>query len=161
MTLSRAVSDVVAEHTLIEIEAIDRLLLNLYVPTLQHPRALVGYVHTQLGLPIASTAPLAAVSARFEKAIGAFAAAQGIPVVHLIKGQRKDDVAHEYLKGFLASGRREGVLFIGRAQEKAPVFRPRSGARPMAAPIRGSSRPRRWSTTGTSTGTTTTSARSS
>jgi hypothetical protein len=123
MTLSRAVSDVVAEHTLFEIEAIDRLLLNLYVPTLQHPRALVGYVHTQLGLPIASTAPLAAVSARFEKAIGAFAAAQGIPVVHLIKGQRKDDVAHEYLKGFLASGRREGVLFIGRAQEKAPVFR--------------------------------------
>jgi len=59
MTLSRAVSDVVAEHTLFEIEAIDRLLLNLYVPTLQHPRALVGYVHAQLGLPIASTAPLA------------------------------------------------------------------------------------------------------
>ena len=40
-----------------------------------------------------------------------------------MKGQRKDDVAHEYLKGFLASGRREGVLFIGRAQEKTPVFR--------------------------------------
>jgi hypothetical protein len=120
MTLSRAVSDVVAEHTLFEIEAIDRILLNLYVPTLQHPRALVGYVHAQLGLPLASTAPLAAVSARFEKAVGAFAAAQGIPVVHLIKGLRKDDVAHEYLKRFLASGQREGVLFIGRAQEKAP-----------------------------------------
>jgi hypothetical protein len=68
MTLPRAVSDVVAEHTLFEIEAMDRLLLNLYVPALQHPRALVGYVHRQLGLPIASTAPLAAVSARFEKA---------------------------------------------------------------------------------------------
>jgi hypothetical protein len=123
MTLPRAVSDVVAEHTLFEIEAIDRLLLNLYVPTLQHPRALVGYVHTQLGLPIASTAPLAAVSARFEKAIHAFAAGQDIPVVHLVKGQRKDDVAHQYLEHFLASGHREGVLFIGRAQEKTPVFR--------------------------------------
>jgi hypothetical protein len=123
MTLPRSVSDVVAEHTLFEIEAIDRLLLNLYVPTLQHPRALVGYVHTQLGLPIASTAPLAAVSARFEQAIHAFAVAQGIPVVHLVKGQRKDDVAHQYLESFLAGGRREGVLFIGRAQEKAPVFR--------------------------------------
>ena len=123
MTLPRAVSDVLAGHTLFEIEAIDRLLLNLYVPTLQHPRALVGYVHTQLGLPIASTAPLAAVSARFEKAIHAFAAAQGIAVVHLMKGQRKDDVAHQYLELFLAGGRREGVLFIGRAQEKTPVFR--------------------------------------
>jgi hypothetical protein len=123
MTLPRAVSDVLAEHTLFEIEAIDRLLLNLYVPTLQHPRALVGYVHTQLGLPIASTAPLAAVSARFEKAIHAFAAAQGIAVVHLMKGQRKDDVAHQYRELFLAGGRREGVLFIGRAQEKTPVFR--------------------------------------
>jgi hypothetical protein len=123
MTLSRAVSDVVAEHSLFEIEAIDRLLLNLYVPTLQHPRALVGYVHTRLGLPIASTAPLAAVSARFEKAVHAFAAAQAVPVVHLMKGQRKDDVAHQYLERFLSSGRREGVLFIGRAQEKTPVFR--------------------------------------
>ena len=123
MTLSRTVSEVLAEHTLFEIEAIDRLLLNLYVPTLQHPRALVGYVHTQLGLPIASTAPLAAVSARFEKAIHAFAAARDIPVVHLMKGQRKDDVAHQYLGTFLAGGCREGVLFIGRAQEKTPVFR--------------------------------------
>ena len=78
MTLSRVVSDVVAEHTLFEIEAIDRLLLNLYVPTLQHPRALVGYVHTQPRLPIASTAPLASVSTRFEKAIDVFAASQGI-----------------------------------------------------------------------------------
>jgi hypothetical protein len=40
-----------------------------------------------------------------------------------MKGQHKDDVAHEQLKRFLASGRREGVLFIGRAQEKAPLFR--------------------------------------
>ena len=44
-------------------------------------------------------------------------------MVPLIKGQRKDDVTHEYLTGFLASGRREGVLFIGRAQEKTPLFR--------------------------------------
>jgi hypothetical protein len=130
MTLPRAVSDVLAEHTLFEIEAIDRLLLNLYVPALQHPRALVGYVHTQMGLPVASTAPLAAVSARFEKAIHAFAAAQGVPVVHLVKGQRKDDVAHHYLELFLAGGGREGVLFIGRAQEKTPVFRTEKRRRP-------------------------------
>jgi len=30
----------------------------VYVPGLQYPAGLVGYVHHQLGLPIASTAPL-------------------------------------------------------------------------------------------------------
>ena len=36
------------------------------------------------------------------------------------KGQRKDDIAAEHLKKFTKS---EGVLFIGKAQEKTPVFR--------------------------------------
>ena len=35
-------------------------------------------------------------------------------------GQRKDDVAQEYLAKFEDE---EGVLFIGKAQEKASVFR--------------------------------------
>ena len=39
------------------------------------------------------------------------------------KGQRKDDVMHEYLAAFEAAGQTEGVLFIGRAQEKTPLFR--------------------------------------
>ena len=41
----------------------------------------------------------------------------------LCQGQRKDDVMHEYLAAFEAAGRTEGVLFIGRAQEKTPLFR--------------------------------------
>ena len=36
------------------------------------------------------------------------------------KGQRKDDVAHDYLAGFAAE---EGVLFVGKAQEKTTTFR--------------------------------------
>ena len=48
-----------AEHVTFEVECIDRMFLNLYVPQLQFPRGLVGYVHRRLGLPIASTAPLA------------------------------------------------------------------------------------------------------
>jgi len=41
-------------------------------------------------------------------------------VVDFAKGQRKDDVAQEFLARFEGT---DGVLFIGRAQEKAPVFR--------------------------------------
>jgi hypothetical protein len=36
------------------------------------------------------------------------------------KGQRKDDIAHEYLAGFEGE---EGVLFVGKAQEKTTTFR--------------------------------------
>jgi hypothetical protein len=50
----------------------------------------------------------------------AFAAQHAIPVVAFRKGERKDDVAAPYLSAFKAE---EGVLFIRKAQEKAPVFR--------------------------------------
>jgi hypothetical protein len=36
------------------------------------------------------------------------------------KGQRKDDVAKKYLAAFDGE---EGVLFVGKAQERASVFR--------------------------------------
>ncbi|MFG1711328.1 hypothetical protein ACFLIM_50095 [Nonomuraea sp. M3C6] len=123
MTLPRTVADVLATHVVFEIESIDRLYLNVYQPRLQHPRALVGYVHQQLGLPIASTAPLGKVSERFEAAIHAFAREHHVPMLHLAKGVRKDDVMHEHLARFEAAGGVEGMLFIGRAQQKTPVFR--------------------------------------
>ena len=49
-----------------------------------------------------------------------FAKQEKVPIVTFEKGQRKDDVAAEYRKKFSAS---EGVLFIGKAQEKTSVFR--------------------------------------
>ncbi len=123
MTLPRTVSDVLAEHTVFEIECIDRMYLNVYVPQLQYPAGLVGYVQRQLGLPIASTAPLGKISDAFSAAIRRFAVDEGVPWIDFVKGQRKDDLMHEYLTRFEAAGRTEGVLFVGRAQEKTALFR--------------------------------------
>ncbi len=123
MTLPRSVSDVVAEHVTFEIECIDRMYLNVYVPQLQYAGGIVGYVHRQLGLPIASTAPLARITEEFSSAVRRFARDQGVPWVDFLKGQRKDDVMHEHLAAFEAGGRTEGVLFVGRAQEKTGLFR--------------------------------------
>ena len=58
----------------------------------------------------------------FYAGIKAFAARNGIPVVQFASGQRKDDVMREHLAQFLAAGRTEGVVFIGRAQEKGIVW---------------------------------------
>ncbi|MGH3517527.1 MAG: hypothetical protein ACRDQ7_08965, partial [Haloechinothrix sp.] len=120
MTLPRTVSDVVAEHVTFEVECLDRMYLNVYVPQLQYPGGIVGYVHRQLGLPIASTAPLGRITDAFSAAVRRFAHDRGVPWVDFVKGQRKDDVMHEHLARFTDT---EGVLFVGRAQEKTRLFR--------------------------------------
>ena len=123
MTLPRTVADVLAQHTVFEIECLDRMYLNVYVPQLQYPGGIVGYVQRQLGLPIASTAPLGKITDAFSAAMHRFAVDQGVPWVDFAKGQRKDDLMHEHLAKFEAAGHTEGVLFIGRAQEKTALFR--------------------------------------
>ena len=123
MTLPRSVADVVSRHVLFEIESIDRMYLNLYVPQLQRVEGVLGFIHGHLGQPIASTSAIAPMSRDFTARLDAFADSHGIPRVDFARGQRKDDVMHEYLAAFEAAGRTEGVLFIGRAQEKNTVFR--------------------------------------
>jgi hypothetical protein len=120
MTVARTVADVLADHVVFEVECIDRMYLNVYVPQLQYAAGLVGFVHRQLGLPIASTAPLAKVSEGFSAALRRFARDQGVPWVDFVKGERKDDIMHQHLARFTGT---EGVLFIGRAQEKTALFR--------------------------------------
>src|SRR3954447_5849357 len=73
MTVARSVADVLTDHVVFEVECIDRMYLNVYVPGLQYEAGLVAYVHQQLGLPIASTAPLAKVSDAFSAAMRRFA----------------------------------------------------------------------------------------
>ena len=120
MTVARTVADVLTQHVTFEIECIDRMYLNVYQPKLQYAAGFVDYVHRRLGMPIASTAPLAKITDRFVAAVHRFADDEHIERVDFRKGQRKDDVMADKLKGFTA---REGVVFIGRAQEKTTLFR--------------------------------------
>jgi hypothetical protein len=132
MTVARSVADVLDDHVAFEVECLDRMCLNVYVPQLQYPVGLVGFVHRRWGLPIASTAPLAPISDGFSTAMRRFARDQGVPWVDFVKGQRKDDIMHQHLARFTA---KEGVLFIGRTQEKT-VFRTekRRNAEGVASP---------------------------
>ncbi len=123
MTLPRSVADVLSDHVVFELESIDRLYCNLYVPQLQRAEGIVGFIRGHLGQPIASTAVIAPMSRDFVTRLRAFADQHAIPRVDFARGQRKDDVMHEYLAAFEAAGRSEGVLFTGRAQEKNTVFR--------------------------------------
>lgn len=122
MTLPRCAADVLQDHVVFELECIDRIFCNLYVPKLQRELGVVGFIREHLGMRVASTAVLGERTQRFYAAIRKFAAERGIEIVDFAPRQRKDDVMKEKLAGFLAAGKTEGVVFIGRAEEKARVF---------------------------------------
>ena len=122
MTLPRSAADALARHVTFELECIDRVYCNLYVPGLQRDLGVVGFIREHLGRPVASTAVLAERTEAFYAEIKEFAARDGIPVVQFAPGQRKDDVMREHLARFLEGGGTEGVVFIGRAQEKVSVW---------------------------------------
>jgi hypothetical protein len=120
MTLPRSVSDVLSEHVEFEVECIDRMYLNVYVPELQRTGQVAGFLMRHRGFPIASTALVAPMSRHFVAAIRDYAKVHDLPLVRFAKGQRKDDVMHEHLAGFTGT---DQVVFIGVAQEKAHIFR--------------------------------------
>ena len=119
MTLPRSVADVLSRHVAFEIESIDRMYLNVYQPRLQHTGGAVQFFTSHRGFAYASSALMAQMSEAFVGDLHRFIDARDVPYVHFAKGQRKDDVMHEHLARHDGS---EGVLFVGRAQEKARVI---------------------------------------
>ena len=128
MSLPRTVAAILREHVTLEVECIDRMYLNAYVPGLQYESGVAAFFRRHRGQPFASSALMEPISKTFVAAIHAFVAEQGVPLVPFAKGQRKDDVMAEHLKRFTAP---EGVVFVGRAQEKTPVIRTEKRRNPV------------------------------
>src|SRR5260370_1515034 len=118
--IRKNVAEILQDHVTFQLEAIDRMCLNAYVPSLQTGAGFVYFVKAQLGARVPSTMMVAPMSDQFVVASERFVATRGIDLVTFEKGQRKDDVAQQYLAAFEGD---EGVLFVGKAQEKASVFR--------------------------------------
>ena len=120
MTVARSVADVLSDHVTLEVECIDRMYLNLYVPKLQYASGIVGFFKYHRGFPFVSSALMDPMTRGFVAGIEKFVQREGVDLVSFEKGRRKDDVAHEYLADFDGD---EGVLFVGKAQEKTSLFR--------------------------------------
>ena len=126
MTLPRSAGDVLADHVLFEIEAIDRMYLNLYQPRLQHGAGIAAFFVGHRGHRFASSALMAPMTAAFTADIGHFIAARGVDLVRFGKGQRKNDVTAGYLRRAEVDDRGlvpAQVLYAGVAQERQRVFR--------------------------------------
>jgi hypothetical protein len=118
MTLPRSAADVLADHVVFEVESIDRMYLNVWVPGLAHGGGVAGFFVGHRGHKYATTALMDPMTKRFVADIHHFIAAKDLELVHFGK-ERKDDLTQKFLAGF---DQGEGVLYVGRAQEKATVW---------------------------------------
>ena len=120
MKVARSVAEVLSEHTTLALECIDRLYLNVYVPVLQRAAGAAYFFRTIRGCSVPSSVLMAPITQRFVDAIKRFADHNRIDIVSFRRGERKDDRTQEYLRKWTGD---EGVLYIGKAQEKARVLR--------------------------------------
>jgi hypothetical protein len=74
---------------------------------------------------------MAPMTEAFVASIERFAEQEGVEVVRFEKGQRKEEVAQAYRRKFPG---KEGVLFIGKAPEKARVVRIERRRNPQTGP---------------------------
>src|SRR2546425_572057 len=120
MKLAQSVSEILRDHVTLEAEAIDRMYLNAVVPVLQSGGGINWFFRECRGHSFASSALMAPMTRAFVDSVESYVRSEELDVVTFEKKQRKEDVAAEYRTRFRGN---EGVLFVGKAQEKAAVFR--------------------------------------
>ena len=120
MSLPRSVAEVLKQHVTLEVEGIDRMYLNVYQPRLQTDRGVAAFFRFHRGATFASSALMNPMSKSFIAAVDRFVKQEQIRLITFTKGQRKDDVTQEYRSRFNGT---EGIVVVGKAQEKTPVFR--------------------------------------
>ncbi|MBV9810898.1 MAG: hypothetical protein JO286_27255 [Solirubrobacterales bacterium] len=127
------INDVLEGHVALEIECVDRLYLNAYVPNLQVGGQAVRFLREHLGYEIPSPALLGKIGNRFRQEVSAFAAERAIPILHLKKPDRSrwDDRKLDHVRPYLERAEREGrfgVVAIVACQEYQWVLSARDRA---------------------------------
>jgi hypothetical protein len=106
------VNDVLDGHVGLDVECVDRLYLNAYVPNLQVGGQVQRFCE-HMDQPIASPAVIARIGNRFRRDVDAFAKRRGLPVLHLDKPDRTrwDDRKLDHVR--LAVPRCDGQVGCG------------------------------------------------
>jgi hypothetical protein len=134
MASAANINDVIEGHVALEVECVDRLLLNAYVPNLQVGGQVVRFISGHLGKPIASAAVLGRIGNRFRRDVRRYVDDQRIPVLRLKTPDRSrwDDRKLDHVRPYLEAAERErryGVVAIVASQEFQWVFSARNRAK--------------------------------
>jgi hypothetical protein len=127
LTTTTNINEVLDGHVSLELDCVDRLYLNAYVPILQVGPQVNRFLHDQRGQPIGSPAVIEKIGNAFRREVKAFAARRGIPILRLAKPDRTrwDDRKLDHVRPYLARAEergRSGVVAIVAAQEFQWVF---------------------------------------
>jgi hypothetical protein len=122
-------------HVTLTCRSVDRIFLQAYVPRLQSAGMVCQFLRWQRGYPIPSSAAFGKIGDAYAAGVHKFAKANGIPVRHFAKSEKKEEIARPYIEA-AAAARSSAVALIGIAQEKASAWRswPASGQRGTAHP---------------------------
>jgi hypothetical protein len=106
-------------HVTLEVECLDRLYLNGYIGKLATGPGLVMFMREQLQKPVPSPVLLGHITEKFREAVKTFAERERIPIHAFQHKEDKDKIGNEFRR---KRGTRDGVVFVGVAQEKAHAF---------------------------------------
>jgi hypothetical protein len=128
------INDVLEGRVTLEVECVDRILLNAYVPGLQVPGQIVRFLCGHLGHPIPSPALLGRIGDRFRAETRRFVRAGGIPVLRLASPNRSrwDDRKLDHVRPHLERAEREGrfgVVALVVSEEFQRVWSARNRSR--------------------------------
>jgi hypothetical protein len=115
------INDLLDGHVGLDVECLDRIYLNAYVPNLQVSGQVANFLTRHLGYPTASPAIFEKIGTRFRDAVRRFADERQVPVIRFRKGDRKIDVMRPLLAKAAKTGRSQ-VVAVGVAQEFQRVF---------------------------------------
>jgi len=110
------IKEILTNKIALDIECVDRVYLNGYVKHLQLAGGLITFIREQMGFPIPSPIVLPPFTQAFRTRVEEYAKELGLPIVDFAKGEDKDERAKIQLAKF---GKKQGVVLIGKAQEKA------------------------------------------
>ena len=129
------VNDVLEGHVALDIQCLDRIYLNAYVPKLQSSAQVVAFLSDHLGYPFPSPALFNQIGQRFRRAVASFAEANHISWVKFGKDDvgGKLELMRPHLARQAATGV-SGVAAIGVAQEFQRVWTAYERQTPTGAP---------------------------
>ena len=80
MSLSRTVTEILRQHVTLEVEGIDRMYLNVYVPALQRAGGVASFFRFHRGYPFASSALMDPITKAFIAQMEQFAKREKVPL---------------------------------------------------------------------------------
>jgi hypothetical protein len=132
MAATVRVGELLDGHVGLDIESLDRVYLNGYVPTLQVGGQVVGFMTRHLGYEIPSPAIMERIGTSFRRAVDSFAAANRVPLVRFAKTDRKQEVMRPYLarqaRPVVPGWRRSA--WLRRTRTSSPARNARTAATP-------------------------------